>query len=148
MKENYSYGLLCRISYNYLANGMTSRKTYHMKSVFWVSLQRLSETFLNQRRVRGVIINLPRSSCKVPATFFSDFNQIFYTSLNKNLQCKVSRKPVQREPSCSIRTDKQTDGKTCRQITKRTIAFRNFANSSKNWPFQCSLLQESLTYFC
>ena len=49
------------------------KKNVHMKSVFWFSLQRLSETFLNSRRVPAATINLPRSLCKVPAYFFGTF---------------------------------------------------------------------------
>ena len=50
--------------------------------------------------------------------------------------------------SCCIRTDRHMDGKTCRHITKRTVALRNFANASKSWRFQFSLLREPFTYFC
>jgi hypothetical protein len=123
------------------------RKTFHMKSVFWFSLWHLSEAFLNPRRIPAVIINLPTSSCKVPL-FFSDFNQIFFNDFNKNSSNKFQENPSSGGPSCCIRTDRQMDGKTCMHITKRTVDFPNFANASKNWRFQFSLLRQSFTYFC
>jgi hypothetical protein len=43
-------------------------KVLNIKSVFWFSLQLLSETFLILRRHKGVtIINVYRSPCKVSA---------------------------------------------------------------------------------
>ena len=47
----------------------------------------------------------------------------------KILKYQISWKSVQSEPSCSMRTDGQTD------MTKLTVAFRNFAN----WPKKCPL---------
>jgi hypothetical protein len=41
--------------------------------------------------------------------------------------CKISWKSVQWEPSCSVRTDRQTDT----VMTKLVVAFRNFANAPK-----------------
>ena len=57
-----------------------------------------------------------------------DFNEIliFSTHSRKQLKYKVSSKCVQCEPSCSMRTDRQTD------MTTLTVAFRNFANAPKN----------------
>jgi hypothetical protein len=43
----------------------------------------------------------------------------------KKLQYQISSKSVQWEPSCSMRTDKQTD------MTKLIVAFRNFAKAPK-----------------
>ena len=59
--------------------------------------------------------------------FLSDFNEtsIFSTDYRKIIKCQISRKSVQWEPSCSMRTDGQTD------MTKLTIALRNFANAPK-----------------
>ena len=45
-------------------------------------------------------------------------------------QYQVSLKFVQWEPSCSVRTDGQTDVQT--DMTKLIVAFRNFANALKN----------------
>ena len=51
----------------------------------------------------------------------------------KKLKYQVSSKSVQREPSCSLRTDRRidrrTDGRT--DMTKLRVAFCNFANVPK-----------------
>ena len=49
--------------------------------------------------------------------------EIFWTDIRKILKCKIS---VQWEPSCSMRTDGQTD------MTELIDAFSNFANAPKN----------------
>jgi hypothetical protein len=61
--------------------------------------------------------------------FLSEFNktQIFSTYFQKNRKYKISLKPVQWEPDCSMRTD----GRTHRSMTKLTVAFRHFANAPK-----------------
>ena len=55
--------------------------------------------------------------------FLSDFNEtrIFMKDFREKLKHQISSKPVQWEPSCSMRTD----------ITKLTVVFRNFANAPK-----------------
>ena len=60
--------------------------------------------------------------------FLFDFNEtyIFSTDLSKKfLKYQISRKSVQWEPSCCIRTDRQN-------MAKLIVAFRNFANAPKN----------------
>jgi len=54
---------------HYLVNGTNFGKTFvNVKYSFLFSLQILSVTFLTQRRIhRGIIMNVHRSSCKVPA---------------------------------------------------------------------------------
>jgi hypothetical protein len=60
------------------------------------------------------------------------------TDRRKNLKFEISRKFIQWERSCSMlterRTDAQTDIRTDRQtdMKKLTVAFRDFANASKN----------------
>jgi hypothetical protein len=74
---------------------------------------------------------------------------VFYKQIfRKILKYKLSWKTVQREASCSIRTDRRAD------ITKLIVAVRNFANKPKNYeaflsdsPFQCLLLY-MLSYIC
>ena len=65
--------------------------------------------------------------------FLSDLNEtlIFSTYFRKTLKYTISWKSVQREPKCSMWTDRRAD------MTKLTVAFRNFANAPKiriyNW---------------
>jgi hypothetical protein len=68
----------------------------NIKCVFWFSVQLLSETFLVLRRIhRDIIINVHRSSCKVPL-LLSDFNGywIFLTDVRKILKYQISWKSV------------------------------------------------------
>jgi hypothetical protein len=59
--------------------------------------------------------------------FLSDFNEtwILLTNFWKILPYVIPRKSVQWEPSCSMRTDRQTD------MTKLIVAARKFANAPK-----------------
>jgi hypothetical protein len=74
-----------------------------------------------------ILKNVYWSSCKVPL-FLSDFNKtrFFRTDFRSILKYQISWKSAQREPSCSMRTDGQTD------ITTLRVAFRNSANAPKN----------------
>jgi hypothetical protein len=56
---------------HYLINGtIFGKKVTEQKCVFWCSLQYLPEIFLILRRIqRDIIINVHRSSCKVPVIF-------------------------------------------------------------------------------
>ena len=56
----------------------------------------------------------------------------------KMLKCQISWKSVQREPSCSIRTDGQTD------MTKLTVAFRKCAITLQNDGFSVKTLNDWL----
>ena len=61
--------------------------------------------------------------------FLSDFNDtwIFSTDIRKILECQISLRSIQWEPSCSVRTDGQTD------MRKLIVAFRNFSKEPKTW---------------
>jgi hypothetical protein len=88
----------------------------------------LSETFLILRKTeRYVIGNVYWPSCAVPL-FLSDINDtwISSTGFQKIVECQISWKSVQWEPSCSVRTDAQTD------VMKLIVAFSNFANTPEN----------------
>ena len=63
--------------------------------------------------------------------FSYDFSEIwvFATVFRKILKYKIPWQSVQQEPSCSIWTDGRADGTG---TTKLIVAFRNFANASKN----------------
>jgi hypothetical protein len=58
-----------------------------------------------------------------------DFNETvtFSTYVQNKLKYQFSRKPVQWEPSFSMRTDGWTD------MTKLIVAFRNFEKKKKNY---------------
>ena len=98
------------------------------KSVFWFSLQILSDSFLLLRRTeRDIIENVHTSSCTVPS-FLSDFSEswILSTEFRKILKYQISWTFVQWELS-SMQTDGQTD------MTKLVrVVFHNFANAPKN----------------
>jgi len=68
--------------------------------------------------------------------FSSDFNEnwISSTDFRKILKYHISLQPVRWEPSCSMRTEVRTDGRTDRQpaMTKPIVVFHNFANAPKN----------------
>ena len=60
--------------------------------------------------------------------FLLDFTETwtFSTDFRKNLKYQVSSKSVQCKPSCSMRTDRQTD------MTNLIVAVRNFSKEPKN----------------
>jgi hypothetical protein len=95
----------------------------------------LPKTFVILRRTeRDIIINVRRSSCKIPVILVR-FNEtwIFSTYFRKILKYQISWKSVKSEPSCSVRTDGRTDK------TKLIVAFRNFANAPNITRFQIAL---------
>jgi hypothetical protein len=97
----------------------------------------LSDTFLNLRRIqRHIVINLDWSSRKYPL-FLSDFNKTFRQIFQKSGNISVHRYPSSgsRVVPCG---DRQTEGRT--DMTKLTIAFRNFANKHKTASQTCSTL--------
>jgi len=89
------------------------KKVTEYKSVFWFSLQILSETFVILRRMqRVVIINVDRSSCKVHVTFFFVFQRnldfLHRFSRKKIMKYQISRKFFRWGPSRSMRTYRRT----------------------------------------
>jgi hypothetical protein len=109
-----------RIFPHNLMNGTIFGKTRLLKTVFWFSLQLLSETFLLLRRTeRDIIINVHRFSWKAPVKFLSDFNEtwIFSTDFQGILQYQISFKtcPVGAD---LFHADVETD------ITKVRVAHR------------------------
>ena len=69
-----------------------AKRLLNVKCMFRFSLQILSETFLILGRIqRDIIINIRKSSCKVPVIL---------------IRHQTSRKSIQWEQSCSMRTDK------------------------------------------
>ena len=82
---------------HYGTNGtIFGKKALNLKCVFWFSIHLLSQTFLILR--------------------YHKYTSCWY---------QISRKSVQWESSCSIRTDGWMD------MTEITVAFPNFANASK-----------------
>jgi hypothetical protein len=60
---------------------------------------------------------------------FSNQTWIFSKDFRKKLTYKISWESVQWEPSCHMRTHRCTEGRT--NVTKPTVAFRNFVNALK-----------------
>jgi hypothetical protein len=113
------------------------KRLLNIKCVFWFSLQLLSETFLILRIIQRDKIKKMHIGLHVKyPLFLSDLDEtwIFSTHFRKLLKYQISWKFVQRELSCSMRTEWRTDGQT--DMTKLIVAFRNFANAPKsdNWP--------------
>ena len=98
---------------------------------FWVSPQRLPETFLILRRINRYIIKVHRPSLKVPIMLVT-LNQTWVISkgFRKILKYKLSWKSDLWEPSCCIRTYvacERIDGLT--KATQLIVRFRNVAKA-------------------
>ena len=80
-----------------------------IKCMVWFSLRLLSETFRILRIVQQDLISAVRSSCKEPV-ILGRFNEtwIFLGRFSGSCKYQISWKSVQREPSCSLRTDGHT----------------------------------------
>jgi hypothetical protein len=119
---------LYRIFPRYLINGtILGKKLLNIKCVFWFCVQLLSETFLIPRRIqRDIIINVDRSSCKVPL-FLSDCNETWILlerfSNNPHIPNLMKIRLVRAELF-------HADGQTW-QSYYVIVAFRNYANAPK-----------------
>jgi hypothetical protein len=82
------------------------------------------------RMIQRDIINYIRRHVKEPP-IVSDFNEtwLFLTEFRKLLKYKILRKYVHWEPSCSLRTNRHTDGRT--DTTELIVAFHNNANNQQ-----------------
>jgi hypothetical protein len=126
--------------------------------VFWYCLHTLSATFLNLKRAeRNIVTGVRRSSVMYPF-FLSDFNKtwIFSTIFRKILKYQIQRNSVQREPNCSLRTNRQEE------MAKLIIVFLKSTNGPKydyflihsyvvglyNGPGLFSLSKERTVVFC
>ena len=117
----------------YLTNDMFFGGRDYWTYVFWFSLQILSETFLDRRRIqRDIIINVYRFSCEVPVPssdfkwnlnfldrFFEKYSNI---KLHENLSGGSRVVPCGRQ-----------DGRP--DMAKLIVAFRHFENAPKNSTF-------------
>ena len=83
------------------------------KIVLWLYPQILSGTMLILIRIQRDIINVKKSSCKVPVILVGfQYPWIFSTDFRKMLKCQISWKSLQWEPNCSTWTDGHDD--SCR----------------------------------
>jgi hypothetical protein len=93
----------------------TVSKRRHIKFRRWGITQKKAYNIQNTAKVWN----------KENSLFFSDFNEtwIFHTDFRIILKYQISWKSVQWEPSCSMRTDGQTDMKML------IVTFRNFVKA-------------------
>jgi len=114
------------------------KKGYFNKEwVFWLSPQLLSEIFLIIRRTGWNLILMNIGLHVKYPLLLSYFKKtwIFGSCFKKIIKYQIPWKSVQWKPSCSMRTDGQTYGQT--EMTKLTVAFRNFANAPKTRHIFC-----------
>jgi hypothetical protein len=112
-----------------LINGtIFGKKLLRIKCVFWFSLPLLSETFLVLRRMqRDIIINIHRSSYKVPAILVRCWRNLnFLHRLSKDPQLSNFMKIRRRGRAALFHVDTQT------WRSYSVAIFRNFANVPNN----------------
>jgi len=116
----------------------SGKKNTEHKSVFWFSVQLLSETFLILRRIKRKVIKKIYIVLHVKyALFLSDFNET-WNFLNRFSKNTETRKPMKIRPVGAelLHADRQTDGPT--DITNLIVDFRNFANAPNMRSSGCS----------
>ena len=103
------------------------KKFFDIKYVFRVSLQLCLKYFSFQEEMSEIWSKMYNGLHVKYFSFLSDFNEIWIFSIyfREIFKYKISWKSVQREPSCSLRTDGRTD------MTKLIVAFRNFTKARK-----------------
>ena len=111
--------------------------------VLWLSLQLLFETLPILRRNREIIINVRRSSCKVPVIIVK-FNEtlIFWQIFEKYTNIQLHENPFtgSRVVTC---------GQTETDMKKLGVAFHNFANATtKNAKHSLPLAWREETSHC
>jgi hypothetical protein len=81
-----------------------------------------SEIFLSLRRIqRYFIINMHRSSCKIPIILIGFCRTYFFSGrFSKKINFQISSKSIQWEPRCSLWTNRQIDGETDRRTGRQT----------------------------
>ena len=122
--------------------------------MLFYSLEMLKETFPILSPIEPYVINIYRSSCKVPIIMFEcKLNLNFLDGFLKHFLVRNFMKTFQWEPRFSMYTDRQSDRQTSRQTEKLTdletdrrtngrtdrdrevnsSIFRNFANVPINY---------------
>jgi hypothetical protein len=98
---------------------------------FLFSLQLLSETFLMLRRIhRDMIIDVYRSSCKLPVVL-SDFKWVWiFSTFSKNTQIQNLMK-IRTMGAEFFHADGWVERQTDRNMKILVVSFRNFANAPK-----------------
>ena len=120
---------------HFLINGTIFGKTLlNILCVFWISLQLLFETFLIVTIIqRDIVIKVKRLHVKYPL-FLMNLNSTWNFSTyfpKKHKQNIIQILPVGTKLLHASRwMDGRTDWRT--DMTKLTVAFRNFANAPKN----------------
>ena len=114
---------------HYLINGTKGKILLNMKCVLWFYIRLLYETFLIRKRIQWDIIrNLRGFSCKVSVILVRfKVNLSFLDEFSKNSQISNFMK-IRQVGAELIHADRRTD----RDVTKLTVAFRNFTNAPNN----------------
>ena len=93
----------------YLTNGQLFRESLlNTQSVLWFSLQLCLKHF-SLKESSEISKTYIRIHVKLPLCLW-DFNKIFVDSFKTYSNVKISRKSVQWQPSCSMRTEKYDKG--------------------------------------
>ena len=130
----------------FISGTIFGEKLFKIKFILIFSTT-LSETFLILRKIQGgTIITVRRSSCKVPVNSCQtsmklEFSEQIFEKCS-NIKCNknpYSGSRVVPWKQTHKHTHRQRDWQTDRQVhmTKLIVAFRNFANASKNQLHSC-----------